>query len=62
MNDTLLTTFSDDTVASLLDAIPHGIAVVDRECRIVAINRMLETLTGVTTAEAVRSAASSGRL
>jgi len=51
MNDEYLLRFQEITTAGLLDAIPHGIAVVDRECKIVAINQTLEALTGVTLAD-----------
>ncbi len=37
----------DIAVPELLDAIPHPIVVVDRELRVVAVNRRLEPLTGL---------------
>ena len=37
----------DIAVPDLLDAIPHPIVVVDRELRVVAVNRRLEPLTGL---------------
>jgi PAS domain S-box-containing protein len=47
MNDEFLQKFPEVAVTNLLDAIPHGIAVVDRDLKIVAINQMLEALTGI---------------
>ena len=38
---------ADIAVPDLLDAIPHPIVVVDRELRVVAMNRRLEALTGL---------------
>ena len=50
MNDDFFTSFPEVAVGSLLDAIPHAIAVVDRELRVVAINEFLEALTGLSAA------------
>jgi PAS domain S-box-containing protein len=51
MNDDFFTSFPEVAVGSLLDAIPHAIAVVDRELRVVAINEFLEALTGLSLAD-----------
>ncbi|WP_028583658.1 sigma-54 interaction domain-containing protein [Desulfogranum mediterraneum] len=40
-------------VVDLLNAIPHGIALLDNQLCIVAMNRILEAMTGFTAAEAV---------
>jgi len=53
MNDEFSIKFPEVAVENLLDAIPHGIAVVDRDCKIVAINQTLEVLTGVPLADAL---------
>lgn len=39
--------FPDLAVHNLLDSIPHGIAVVDRDLKIVVINEFFEALTGL---------------
>ena len=51
MHDDFSATFPGLAVHDLLDAIPHGIAVVDRELRIVAVNSQIEALTGLALAE-----------
>ncbi len=51
MHDDFFTSFPEVAVGSLLDAIPHAIAVVDRELRVVAINEFLEALTGLSLAD-----------
>ena len=51
MQDDFFTSFPEVAVGSLLDAIPHAIAVVDRELRVVAINEFLEALTGLSLAD-----------
>ena len=51
MNDDFTQQFPEVAVSSLLDAIPHGIAVVDRDFKIVVINEFLEALTGVVLAD-----------
>ena len=51
MHDDFSTTFPGLAIHDLLDAIPHGIAVVDRELRIVAVNSHIEALTGLSLAE-----------
>lgn len=51
MNDDFSQQFPEVAVSSLLDAIPHGIAVVDRDFKIVVINEFLEALTGVVLAD-----------
>ena len=47
MADAHLPVPADIAVPDLLDAIPHPIVVVDRELRVVAMNRRLEALTGL---------------
>jgi PAS domain S-box-containing protein len=47
MIDEFQSRFPRVAVGSLLDAIPHAIAVVDRELRVVVINEFLEALTGL---------------
>ncbi|MGE4558997.1 MAG: sigma-54 interaction domain-containing protein [Desulfobulbus sp.] len=47
MSDDFCERFPDVMVSSVLDAIPHAIAVVDRDLRVVAINEFLEALTGL---------------
>jgi PAS domain S-box-containing protein len=47
MSDDFFSSFPEVAVGSLLDAIPHAIAVVDRELRVVVINEFLEALTGL---------------
>ena len=47
MSDDFCETFPNVVVSSVLDAIPHAIAVVDRQLRVVAINEFLEALTGL---------------
>jgi PAS domain S-box-containing protein len=51
MSDEFQTRFPEVAVGSLLDAIPHAIAVVDRELRVVVINEFLEALTGLSLAD-----------
>jgi len=51
MRDVFSTSFPDMAATSLLDSIPHGIAVIDRDLKIVAINEFLEALTGVVRAD-----------
>ena len=51
MRDVFSTSFPDMAATNLLDSIPHGIAVIDRDLKIVAINEFLEALTGVVRAE-----------
>ena len=51
MRDVFSTSFPDMAATNLLDAIPHGIAVIDRDLKIVAINEFLEALTGVVRAD-----------
>ena len=51
MHDDFSATFPGLAIHDLLDAIPHGIAVVDRELRIVAVNSHIEALTGLALAE-----------
>ena len=51
MSDALPFMFSQVATPTLLDTIPHGIAVIDQDCKIVAINQTLEALTGVTLAD-----------
>ena len=51
MSDDFFRLFPHVAFPTLLDAIPHGIAVVDRDCKIVAINQTLEALTGVVMAD-----------
>ncbi len=51
MHDDSSTLFSDIAVSHLLDSIPHGIAVIDRDLRIVVINQFLEALTGLVLAD-----------
>jgi len=53
MPDPIVSTFPDIAITHLKDAIPHGIAVIDRELKIVAINQFLEALTGVVRADAI---------
>ena len=53
MRDPFSTDFPDLAVTNLLDAIPHGIVVIDRDLKIVAINEFLEALTGVVRADAI---------
>jgi PAS domain S-box-containing protein len=47
MSDEFLIRFPDVTVGSLLDAVPHAVAVVDRDLRVVIINEFLEAVTGL---------------
>ena len=47
MSDEFFESFPEVAACSVLDAIPHAIAVVDRELRVVAINEFLEALTGL---------------
>ncbi len=51
MRDVFSTSFPDMAATNLLDSIPHGIAVIDRDLKIVAINEFLEALTGVLRAD-----------
>lgn len=51
MKERIFTTLPDLTINNLLDSIPHGIAVIDTELKIVAINRFLEALTGLALAD-----------
>jgi PAS domain S-box-containing protein len=51
MNESLHPLLAEITVNNLLDSIPHGIAVVDRQLKIVVINEFLEALTGVVLAD-----------
>ena len=51
MDDELTATFPGLALHDLLDAIPHGIAVVDRELRIAEVNSRLEALTGLALAD-----------
>ena len=51
MNDEFFSHFPDIAVGNLLDSIPHGIAVIDRELKIVVINEFLEALTGLALAD-----------
>ena len=51
MDNELTATFPGLALHDLLDAIPHGIAVVDRELRIVVVNSRLEALTGLALAD-----------
>ncbi len=51
MNEPLSFLLDEITVNTLLDSIPHGIAVVDRDLKIVVINEFLEALTGVVLAD-----------
>lgn len=51
MRDVFSTSFPNIAATSLLDSIPHGIAVIDRDLKIVAINDFLEALTGVVRAD-----------
>lgn len=52
MNDNFTHILSQGMYPALLNAVPHGIAVTDRDCKIVAINNTLEALTGVMSADA----------
>ena len=47
MSDDFFTQLPEVAVSNLLDSIPHGIAVIDRDFKIVVINSFLEALTGV---------------
>ncbi|MGD9949571.1 MAG: sigma-54 interaction domain-containing protein [Desulfobulbus sp.] len=47
MSDEFFESFPEVATSSVLDAIPHAIAVVDRDLRVVAINEFLEALTGL---------------
>jgi PAS domain S-box-containing protein len=51
MNDKFTSMFPEVAAANLLDSIPHGIAVIDRDLNIVVINEFLEALTGITLAD-----------
>ena len=51
MRDEFFTNFPDIAASNLPDSIPHGIAVIDRNLKIVAMNEFLETLAGVVQAE-----------
>jgi PAS domain S-box-containing protein len=51
MRDVFSTSFPDTAATNLLDSIPHGIAVIARDLKIVAINDFLEALTGVVRAD-----------
>ena len=51
MNDDFSVHFPAVAVGNLLDSIPHGIAVIDRELKIVLINEFLEALTGLALAD-----------
>jgi transcriptional regulator with PAS, ATPase and Fis domain len=47
MNDTPAPALPAVPLGHLLDGIPHGVTITDRTLRIVAVNRFLETLIGV---------------
>ena len=51
MNDDFFEYFPAVAVGNLLDSIPHGIAVIDRDLKIVLINEFLEALTGLALAD-----------
>ena len=51
MKDEFFAIFADPAVSALINSIPHGIAVIDSEQRIVAINEFLEALTGFAQAD-----------
>ncbi len=52
MDNDFTTNMPGLAVHHLLDAIPHGIAVVDRELRVLVVNSQLEALTGLAQADA----------
>lgn len=52
MKNDISVTLPDLSAGNLLDAIPHGIAIVDRELRLVAMNQQLEDQTGYSLLEA----------
>jgi PAS domain S-box-containing protein len=47
MSDDFFTQLPEVAVSNLLDSIPHGIAVIDCDFKIVMINSFLESMTGV---------------
>jgi PAS domain S-box-containing protein len=51
MRDVFSNSIPDIAATNLLDSIPHGIAVIDLDLKIVAINEFLEALTGVIRAD-----------
>ena len=51
MSDEFARSFPQVVVSRLLDAIPHAMAVVDRELRIVVINEFLEAVSGRSSVE-----------
>ncbi len=52
MKSTEVDFFKTIEIAEVLNGVPHGVAILDRELRIVEMNSFLELLTGFTTADA----------